>query len=61
MDMNKMKQKAQHLIGDHSADVEVEIDHAIDSAAKVAQSKVGHNHEVDEAAGKIKGFVPKNL
>jgi hypothetical protein len=55
-----MKQKAQHLIGDHSADAEAEIDHAIDSAAGVAKSKVGHDREVDEVAGKTKGLLPKH-
>jgi hypothetical protein len=59
MDLNKMKQKAQNLVGEHSADAEGELDKAIDGAANVAKNKVGHDHEVDAAASKVKGFLPK--
>jgi hypothetical protein len=60
MDLNKMKQKAQDLVGDHSNDAEAEIEHAVDRAANVAKDKVGHDREVDAAASKVKGFLPKN-
>jgi hypothetical protein len=59
MDLNKMKQKAQTLVGHLSADAEGDFDKAIDGAANVAKDKVGHDHEVDEAASKVKGFLPK--
>jgi hypothetical protein len=55
MDFDEMKQQAENVASEHPD----QVDQAVDKGAGMAKDKVGHDAQVDQGSGWLKGLFKR--